>query len=74
MESKSFDIDSVCVASPVKQRMAESKAGIAVLPIHDSFLMPESKADFLEDVGSGLRIGLDEIKIGHQSLQESGRN
>ena len=52
----------------VKVMLILRMAGIAVLPIHDSFLVPESKADFLEEMmwEVACEIGLDE----RRSLQE----
>ena len=56
----------------VKVMLILSQAGITVLPIHDSFLVPASKADFLEETmwEVACEIGLDEIKFGRRSLQE----
>ena len=58
----------------VKVMLILSQAGIVVLPIHDSFLVPASKADFLEETmwEVACEIGLDEIKFGRRSLQEWG--
>ena len=56
----------------VKVMLILSQAGITVLPIHDSFLVPASKADCLEEtmLEVACEIGLDEMKFGRRSLQE----
>jgi hypothetical protein len=56
----------------VKVTLILSQAGIAVLPIHDSFLVPASKAHFLQEtmLEVACEIGLDEMKFGRRSLQE----
>jgi hypothetical protein len=56
----------------VKVMLIMRRGGIGVLPIHDSFLVPASKADFLEEVmwEVACEIGLDEIKFGRRSTQE----
>jgi hypothetical protein len=56
----------------VKVTLILNQAGIAVLPIHDSFLVPASKADFLEEtmLEVASEIELDEMKCGRRSLRE----
>jgi hypothetical protein len=58
----------------VKVMLILSQAGITVLPIHDSFLVPASKADFLEEtmLEVACEIGLDEMKFGRRRLPEWG--
>jgi len=56
----------------VKVMLLLRMAKIDVLPIHDSFLVPASKADALEEMmwEVACDIGLDEQKFGRHSLQQ----
>jgi hypothetical protein len=56
----------------VKVMLVMREGGIAVLPVHDSFLVPRSQAELLEECmwEVACAIGLDEVRYGRQSLAQ----